>query len=886
MPYHHKPSVDEPLEFAESIINTVREPLIVLDHDLRVVSASRSFYKAFMVTPEETVGQLIYDLGNQQWDIPKLRELLETILPQKTTFDDYEVEHDFTDIGRRIMLLNARQIQRVWGKKRIILLAFEDITERRQLEILLEDSEKHYRRLFETANDGILLLEKSEGNIAQANPAITSILGYSNNEFSGKKLKDVGFPNNIGTVRELLEALEQNGIIHYNDTPIQKKTGQVFYSDIYMVDKTDLVQCNIRDITERKQAEAASRDFLDSIINTIADPVFVKDDERRLVLVNEAMCAIVGRPRESLIGKNADEMFPEEEAEVFRKIDAGVLDTGKENVNEELLTNLSSGEVRTVVTRKTRYIDPAGKKFLVGVIRDITRRKQREGSLRKSEERLRQITDNTKEWIWEVDGDGLYTYASQVVEEMLGYTPEEVVGGKYFYDFFSDDQREQIREEILGFFAEKSSFAKYINTNVHKDGGIVFLETSGMPILDSSGELLGYRGIHVDITERRKLEAQLRHAQKMEAVGSLAGGIAHDFNNILNIIMGYGVMVKDRLEPGSPAMEEMNEVLIAADRAADLTKKLLVFSRKRLVEARSVNINELIFDLKKLLVRMIRESIEFNLNLADTPLIVMADAGEIEQVLINLVTNARDAMLEGGRLTISTGFAAMDEESVAAYGYGKPGRYALITVADTGPGIDAEMQKKIFEPFFTTKGIGEGTGLGLAISYGIIKQHNGYIKVYGEPGQGTVFKIFLPLSEETASEAKKGDAAAFIKGGNETILIAEDDASLRKLTKTVLESFGYTVVLAKDGEDAITQFMENRERISLVLLDMIMPKKNGKEVSEAIIKVDPRMKVLFASGYALNTITNQDLRESGFDFIHKPFRPKELLAKVREVLER
>lgn len=622
-------------QLSRDIVETIHEPLLALDSDLKVILANRSFIDSFKVTREETLGSFVYDLGNGQWDIPRLRELLEKVLPENNPFDNYEVEHNFATIGRRIMLLNARQIEQAVGKGKIILLAIEDITERSQLKTLCEDSEKRYRRLFETANDGILLLEKSEGNIAQANPAITSMLGYSNIEIFGKKLKDVGFPDHMGTIQELLQALEQNGIVHYNDTPIHKKTGEVLYSDIYMVDKADLIQCNIR-----------------------------------------------------------------------------------------------------------------------------------------------------------------------------------------------------------------------------------------------------------DVTRHRILEAQLRQSQKMEAVGTLTNGIAHDFNNILNVIMGYGVMVKDRLDPGSPAMKNMNEVLTAADRGAELTRKLLVFSRKRIVEVKSVNINALIFDLQKLLVRIIRESIEFHLDLADRPLIVEADAGEIEQVLMNLTTNARDAMLEGGRLTIGTGLSEMDEEFIAAFGYGKPGRYVLITVADTGTGMDAKTQKKIFDPFFTTKGAGKGTGLGLPISYGIIKQHHGFIDVYSEPDQGTVFKIFLPLSEETETGNEKTDAAAPVMGGNETVLVAEDEASLRKLIKTVLESFGYCVILAKDGQDAITKFMENRERINLVMLDMIMPKKSGKEVCEVVTKIDPRIKMLFTSGYAMDNITKKEKTKNAFDFIHKPFRPKDLLIKVREILDR
>ncbi|OGP68741.1 MAG: hypothetical protein A2W27_01895 [Deltaproteobacteria bacterium RBG_16_44_11] len=248
---------DEAREYAESVINTVREPLIALDQDLRVVSVSRSFYEVFKVNPEETMGQLIYDLGNKQWDIPKLRELLETILPQKATFDNYEVEHDFTTIGRRIMLLNARQIKRVSGKERIILLAIEDITERRRLEILLSESEERYRRLFETANDGILLLEKSEGNITHANPAVTAMLGYSKEECIGNKLHDIGFSQDMGDFQEIMKTLDRSGIIYYDDVPIKTKPGKTFYVDIYLVDRARLVQCNIRDITERKQTEEA-----------------------------------------------------------------------------------------------------------------------------------------------------------------------------------------------------------------------------------------------------------------------------------------------------------------------------------------------------------------------------------------------------------------------------------------------------------------------------------------------------------------------------------------------------------------------------------------------------------------------------------------------------
>ena len=416
--------------------------------------------------------------------------------------------------------------------------------------------------------------------------------------------------------------------------------------------------------------------------------------------------------------------------------------------------------------------------------------------------------------------------------------------------------------------------------------GQLYVEITASSLRDMDGKIVAGIEIVRDLTEQKKLEAQLRHSQKMEAVGTLAGGIAHDFNNILNVVLGYGEIVMDGLMAGSPAKEDMNEVIIAAKRAVDLTQKLLIFSRKQAIEVQTINLNDLILALQKMIRQIVRESTEFNLDLAERPLIVLADTGQIEQVLINLASNARDAMPDGGRLTIGTGLVEIDDDYVAAYGYGKPGTYALITVADTGLGMDAETKKKIFEPFFTTKGVGAGTGLGLAISYGILKQHNGYINVYSESGNGSVFNIFLPLSEEVTAAPKKTKLTLSVKGGNETILVAEDDDSLRKFIRKTLESCGYKVITAKDGEDAIKKFVENRERIRLVLLDMIMPKKNGKEASEAIRKISPGMRIFFTSGYTMDIINTKELKEFGFEFIHKPFQSNDLLTKVREILDR
>jgi PAS domain S-box-containing protein len=883
--------VDEAHEFAESVINTVREPLIALDQDLRVVNASRSFYVFFKVKPEETVGKLIYDLGNKQWDIPKLRDLLETILPDKATFENYEVEHDFITIGRRVMLLNARQIRRRQGKEQIILLAIEDITERKRLEDLLTESEERYRRLFETASDGIVLLEKREGHIVHANPAAEKMLGYSKEEYAGKLLRDIGVPLDMSDFPAIMQALDKSGILNYEDVPVKHRSGQYINADIYLVDRAKLAQCNIRDVSERKRALDAlreSRQIFERVINAIPVRVFWKNINLVYLGRNAAFARDAGfADLKDVIGKDDYQMGWRDQAELYRSDDRKVIESGSSKFLIEEPQTTPEGDTITLLTSKMPLLSTTGEIIgVLGTYMDITEFKRAEQALLSSEKKFKDLLETINLIAVMLDRDGNITFCNDHFLHLTGRTMDEVLNRCWFDLYLPAEIREATRSLFTSGIAEGTIPAHDENLIITRDGNKKQIEWNHSVLWDAKGEVIGVASIGIDVTEHRKLEDQLRHAQKMEAVGTLAGGIAHDFNNILNVIIGYGTMVMDKLEAGSPSKEQMNEVLVAADRAANLTKRLLIFSRKQVVDVKPVNINGLIIDLQKMLVRIISESIDFNLNLAGRPLMVLADAGQIEQVLVNLATNAKDAMQESGRLTIGTELADVDDEYVAAYGYGKPGKYALITVADTGQGMDAETMKKIFEPFFTTKGIGVGTGLGLAISYGIIKQHSGYIKVYSEPGQGTVFKIYLPLAEEAALPDEKTQAAVPVKGGNETILVAEDDASLRNLARLVLESFGYSVISAVDGEDAIMKFMENRDRINLVLLDMVMPKKNGKEVSEVIRKVSPRIKILFVSGYTMDIIKTKELTDADIDFIHKPFQPKELLIKMREILDR
>ena len=385
--------------------------------------------------------------------------------------------------------------------------------------------------------------------------------------------------------------------------------------------------------------------------------------------------------------------------------------------------------------------------------------------------------------------------------------------------------------------------------------------------------------------EKEKLHDQLLQAQKMEAVGQLAGGIAHDFNNILTAMIGYGHLLKIKMQEDDPLRSYADHILSLSDRAANLTQSLLAFSRKQIMNPKTADLNEIIRKVERLLSRIIGEDIELKTVLAEKELTVMADTLQIEQVLMNLVTNARDAMPEGGELVIRTEIRELDQVFIKTHGFGKKGRYAFVSVSDSGSGMDEKTKEHIFEPFFTTKDVGKGTGLGLAMAYGIIKQHEGYINVYSESGKGTIFNIYLPLIRGKAEEINPDDIHP-IERGTETILLAEDNDEVRTGTKIILEEFGYKVIEAVDGEDAISKFQRYKDKIHFILLDVIMPKKNGKEAYEEIKKIRPDIDAIFTSGYAADIIRQKGNLAEGVEFILKPATPRVLLGKIREVLDR
>jgi len=750
-------------------------------------------------------------------------------------------------------------------EKEHFIAVFDNITERKQTEEAIANVAR-----FPEEDPAPVLRFSFDGTIIYANSASSPLRKLWNSELGQKVPVDIA-----GTVVDVCSS----GL----SKEVEVVCGDAIFS-LTMVCIRSAQYLNVygRDITEHKKADDELRLFK-NLLNQAKDEIFVVDPATgRYLDINATACTNLGYDREELLKMAVSDIDDIVISDAFSW--EAQVDTVK-NEGHMFLEGRHRRKNGTTypVEVNVKYIAFEKRDYMVAVARDITELKRSHEELRKVEKKYKDLFDSTLDGIYQMDADGTFILMNPSGAEMFGYgSPDEIIGRKGLEYWRDPKDRDVFRSELK----IKKSVSGYHMGLKKKNGEPVELETSSTLKEDEKGTFLGMEGILRDVTYKKMLEAQLRHSQKMEAIGTLAGGIAHDFNNMLNVIMGYGSMVRDGLLADNPLRSQVDEILAAAERATNLTKQLLVFSRKQVVDIKPIDINETILAIQKMLVRIIRENIEFNLDLAGRQLHVMADVGQIEQVLMNITTNARDAMPEGGRLTIGTGVEEVDDDYVAEYGFGEPGEYAIITVADTGCGMDSETQKKIFEPFFTTKNIGEGTGLGLAISYGIIKQHSGYINVYSELGKGTLFKIYLPLVDETADNGGKTETEISVQGGNETILLAEDDISARNLTKIVLESFGYHVIAAEDGEEAIARFMENSDKIHLAILDMIMPKKNGKEVSEVIKGMSPRSKILFTSGYTVDLMTAQKITELGFDFIHKPVPPKDLLKKVREVLDR
>ena len=616
------------------------------------------------------------------------------------------------------------------------------------------------------------------------------------------------------------------------------------------------------------------------LIETLPQVVFETDAEGNLVYVNRHAYKLFGYSEEDLAaGLNIFYfLIPEDRArgeEDVRKVLAG-----EKACNSEYRLLRKDGSVFHAVVYSRPIDGHSGPIGMRGILVDITERKHMEEELRK----LSHAIEQSPVSVVITDTNGLIEYVNPKFSELTGYSFSEVKG-KNPRILKSGEMPPQTYQQLWDTIISGREWKGQLH-NRKKNGELYWERVAISPITDSSGKITHFVAIKEDITERKRLEQQLFQAQKMEAVGRLAGGVAHDFNNLLTVILGCSDMLLKVLDEHNPIRTEVEQIREAGRRAANLTSQLLSFSRKQIRAPRVLDINAVVTQNERMLGRLIGEDVEVILRLSPDVGRVYADPVQLDQVIMNLAVNARDAMQSGGRLVLETADAALDENYAREHISVKPGRYAMLAISDTGSGMSAEVQAHLFEPFFTTKEHGRGTGLGLSTVYGIVKQNDGYIWVYSEPSRGTTFKIYLPVVADARATSPDHRDTASESPCDETILVVEDDPYVRSIATKILRGRGYSVLESQNSAEAATLSRNHRGPIHLLLTDIVMPGESGKELARRLATSRPEMKVLYTSGYTNEAIVRHGMLEPGIAFLQKPFTPDLLCRKAREALEK
>ena len=770
-----------------------------------------------------------------------------------------------------------------------------DVTERKQAEGALRESEQRFRQVTESIDEVFWLTDVARNNVMYVSPAYERIWGRTCESVyaSPRNWMTAIHPEDRSRLNDAAVTMQVSGAydveyrilrpdgsvrwIHDRAFPIRNAEQEVYR-----------IAGVAEDVTDRRQAEEALRTSearKRAVLEASLDAIITIDEEGRVIEVNPATERTFGWAASEMMGRDLAEMvIPPAFREAYRKGlerhrvsgDARIL--GKVIEMPAMRRGGEEFPVELFISR----VEVEGAPHFVGYIRDLTERKKAERDTRRSEERFRRLFDSNAIGITVADLTGAILEANDAFLTMLGYTGEDLRSGRLRWDDMTPPEYRALDQAAVESLRGTGVASPWEKEMFRKDGTRVPV-LLGVAMLEASAEASCIAYV-VDLSKSRQLEKQLRQAQKMEAVGQLAGGVAHDFNNLLTAILGYAELAATRMSGDLGGLEEIEEIRKAGERAAALTRQLLAFSRQQVLAPRVLDLNVIVGDLEKMLRRLLGENVDFVTTLNPSLGCVRADPGEIEQVIMNLAVNARDAMPEGGRISIETANVELDEAYAREHGtVVRPGRYAMLAVSDTGLGMDAETQSHIFEPFFTTKAKDKGTGLGLSTVYGIVKQSGGWIWVYSEPGRGTTMKIYLPEVDGSA-EAVPLRVETPLTGGSETVLLTEDEAPVRKLARKVLEGLGYTVLEAPRGEDALSIAQAHPGPIHLVLTDVVMPEMGGADLASRVQELRPDTRVLFMSGYTDDTVVRHRVLESGTHFLQKPFTPASLARKVREAL--
>jgi PAS domain S-box-containing protein len=774
--------------------------------------------------------------------------------------------------------------ERTWPEElvkhlRVVAELFCSALERQRAERALRESEERFRSLFENATVGIYRTTP-EGRILMANKTLVRMLGYEHfDDLAARNLEVDGFEP--GYPRRLFrEQIEKGGEVRGMEEAWTRLDG----SEIFVRESARTIRSGdglilyydgiVEDITERKRAEEALR-LTQFSVEHASDAILWMDSEGQIVYVNGAACRALERSREELLSLSITNIEPHFSKEDWQKFWNEIKLRGSMTFETEHQTK--KGRVFPVEVT-ANYVGFGGKEYSFAFARDISGRKQGEA------EHLRLVTaiEQSAEAVVITNTAGDIEYVNPAFTRITGYSREEALGQNPRI-LKSGKQEASLYQQLWATILQGKTWRGEIS-NQRKDGSLYTLQMSIAPVRGEHGEITHFIATEEDVTARKQLEQQFTQAQKMEAIGRLAGGVAHDFNNLLTIINGYSELLLEKLGSEHAASGYLKEIKGAGDRAASLTRQLLAFSRRQVLAPQVLNLNVVIANLEKMLTRLIGEDIKLHTILGPSLAPVKADPGQIEQVLMNLAVNARDAMPSGGNLTIETSDVELDENYADSHPTVQPGPHVMLAVVDTGTGMTPETKARIFEPFFTTKEKGKGTGLGLATVYGIVKQSGGSIWVYSELGQGTVFKIYLPAVSELPVEKGHAKAEMGPAFGTETILVIEDEEGVRTLVRHALESRGYKVLETDDAEEAVALCTNHEGTIHLLMTDVVMPKMSGPAVAERVTALRPGIKVLYMSGYTDDAVVRHGILTQDMPFLQKPFSPAALRKKIREVL--
>ena len=834
--------------------------------------------------------------GDESW-VPVLhpddvRPSLSAWYHSVRTGDPFEIEYRFTDprtstyrwyLGRALPLRDAGgKITRWFG-------TCTDIHDRKTAEADLRDSEGRYRTLLDRIPMPLFVYDRETLGYLAVNDAAVAKYGYLRDEFLRMKVTDIRPAEDIPALMALLDRsapqFEDRGVWRH-----RKKDGTVIEVEI-TAHAMDLggrpaTVALAHDVTERRRAEAERDRLLAQLrlqIERMPLAYLLTGADLRYTRWNQAAERMFGFVEAEVLGKHPFEILVPPQSQEFVGSLFDRLRAGDMNAHRVSRNLTRDGRLITCEWYNTPLMDENGTfTGLLSLAQDVTVRLEADETLRLRDRAIQAVTQGIV--IADADRpDDPIVYVSPSFERITGYARDEVLGKNCRFLQGKDTDREAVAVVRKAVSEARPCMVELLN--YRKDGSTFWNELSLSPVRDPEGRLAHFIGVLTDVTERRLLEAQYRQAQKMDAIGQLAGGIAHDFNNLLTIITGYSDLLLQQMRHGDPNLELVEEIHRAGERSASLTRQLLVFSRKQVVAPKVVDLQAVVIDAEKMLRRLIGEDIRLETRLGTRLLLVRADPGQLDQVLMNLAVNARDAMPRGGRLTIATGVVELDGDYTRVRVGVRPGPHALLSVSDTGGGMTPEVMGRIWEPFYTTKGVGNGSGLGLSVVHGIVEQAGGFIEVESAPGVGTTFEIYLP-SVEGSTEFQQGSADARCPPrGNETILVVEDEDGVRTLTRHVLVERGYAVLEASDGDEALSVADRHQGPIHLLMTDVVMPGPGGRELADRILATRPGTKVLYVSGYTDDAIVRHGVLEEQVSFLQKPFSTLALACKVREVLD-